>query len=84
MKRRILVIDGHPDSGRGHFVHGLAAAYREASLVAGHAVRTIEVARLEFPLLRSARQFQSRKAPAAIAAAQRDIKWAQHLVFNFI
>jgi putative NADPH-quinone reductase len=79
MAKRILVIDGHPDLAGEHFVHGLAAAYREAALAAGHEVRTIAVASLDFPLLHSPEDFQKGRPPAAIEAAQRDIEWAKHL-----
>jgi putative NADPH-quinone reductase len=79
MSRRILIIDGHPDAGRDRFMHALVGAYREAAEARGHAVRAIEVATLDFPLLRSARDFQEGKAPAAIAAAQQDLLWAEHL-----
>jgi putative NADPH-quinone reductase len=79
MARRILVLDGHPDPRGDHFVHGLATAYRESALAAGHAVRTIAIATLDFPLLRSPEEFQSGQAPRAIAAAQADIEWANHL-----
>lgn len=83
MPKRILVIDGHPDPAGEHFVHGLAAAYREAALAAGHEVRTIGVASLDFPLLRSPEDFQAGRAPAAIEAAQRDIEWARHLAIFY-
>ena len=79
MAKRILVVDGHPDPAGSHFVHGLAAAYREAALAAGHDVRTIGVASLNFSLLRSPEEFQNGRPPAAIEAAQRDIEWANHL-----
>jgi putative NADPH-quinone reductase len=81
--RRILVIDGHPDEDRGHFVHGLAGAYREAALAAGHELRTIGIARLEFPLLRSPADFQKGSPPRSIAAAQNDIAWAEHLAIFY-
>jgi putative NADPH-quinone reductase len=79
MTKRILVVDGHPDVRADHFVHSLVAAYREAALAAGHEVRAIEVASLDFPLLRSPDDFQKGRPPAVIAAAQRDIEWANHL-----
>jgi putative NADPH-quinone reductase len=82
MTRRILVLDGHPDPRGEHFVQGLATAYRESALAAGHAVRTIVIASLDFPLLRSSEEFQRGLAPASIAAAQADIEWANHLA-NF-
>jgi putative NADPH-quinone reductase len=83
MARRILVLDGHPDPRGEHFVHGLATAYRESAQAAGHAVRTIAVASLDFPLLRSPEEFQSGIAPAAIASAQADIEWANHLAIFY-
>jgi putative NADPH-quinone reductase len=79
MARRILVIDGHPDARNDRFVHGLAAAYRDAALAAGHDVRTIAVASLDFPLLRSPEDFKDGRPGTVIAAAQADIEWAQHL-----
>lgn len=83
MTRRILILDGHPDPRGEHFVHGLATAYREAAQGAGHEVRTIAIASLDFPLLRSPDEFQHGIAPAAIAAAQADIEWANHLAFFY-
>jgi putative NADPH-quinone reductase len=79
MTRRILVLDGHPDPRGEHFVHGLATAYRESAMVAGHEVRTLVIASLDFPLLRSPEEFQKGRPPAVIAAAQSDIEWANHL-----
>ncbi len=67
-RRRILILDGHPDPRGEHFVHGLATAYREAAQAAGHEVRTIAIASLDFPLLRSPDEFQHGIAPVAIAA----------------
>jgi len=80
---RIALIQGHPDPAGGHFCHALAGAYLEAARAAGHEVRTVEVARLDFPLLGSAAEWQSGAPPAAIGAAQQTIAWAQHLVFVF-
>jgi putative NADPH-quinone reductase len=83
MSRRILIIDGHPDARRERFTHALAAAYREAAEAAGHAVRMIEIAPLDFPLLRTAHDFQEGQAPAAIAAAQKDLLWANHVAIFY-
>ncbi len=83
MARRILVLDGHPDPRGEHFVHGLATAYRESAQSAGHEVRTVAVASLDFPLLRSPEEFQRGIAPAAIASAQSDIEWANHLAIFY-
>lgn len=44
MTKRIVVIDGHPDSSDARFVHALATAYQEAATQAGHQVRVLTLA----------------------------------------
>lgn len=83
MGRRIVIIEGHPDPGGGHLCHALADAYAAGAAGAGHAVRRIEVARIEVPILRSKAEFDAGAPPAAIAAAQADLAWADHLVFLY-
>jgi putative NADPH-quinone reductase len=46
-------------------------------------VRTLAVATLNFPLLRSAEEFERGTPPPAIADAQQAIAWAEHLVIIF-
>jgi putative NADPH-quinone reductase len=58
--RKIAVIQGHPDGGVAHYCHALADRYAEAAAAAGHEVKRIEVARLEFPLLRSMAAWEAR------------------------
>ena len=79
---RITIIDGHPDPDRRHFVHALADAYDEGALTR-HEVMRVEVAALDFPLLRSPRAWLEDKPPPDIAAAQQAIGWAEHLVFAY-
>lgn len=81
--RRILILQGHPDPAGGHLNHALAAAYAEAARGAGHEVREVAIAGLDFPLVRSEKEWASSPVPVAIRAAQRDVLWAQHLVFFF-
>jgi len=64
-------------------MHALVAGYRNAATAAGHTVQTIELATLDFPLLRSAEDFQRGRPPAAIHAAQRQIGLAEHLVIFY-
>jgi hypothetical protein len=45
--RRIAIIQGHPDPAGHHLLHAMADAYAERAIAAGHAVRRIEVAKLE-------------------------------------
>lgn len=80
--RRILVIQGHPDPQRRHFCHSLADAYVETAVAAGHAVKRIEIAQLDFPLLRSATDWDI-PLPPALAEPQASILWAEHLVLIF-
>jgi len=80
MTHRILIIDGHPDPNESHFVHQLAKYYQQGTEEGGHKARLIRVGALQYPLLRSRAEFVSGKTPAAIVAAQKSIKWADHLV----
>jgi putative NADPH-quinone reductase len=83
MAKRILIIQGHPDPRGGHFCHALAEAYAAAATAAGHEVRRVEVAGLDFPLLRSAAEWNSAEPPETLRAAQADIGWAGHIVLVF-
>ncbi len=80
---RILIIQGHPDAGARHFGHALAEAYAAGALEAGHEVQTVDVARLDFPLLRSEAEWKGGPLPPALAPVQQQILWARHLVFFF-
>jgi putative NADPH-quinone reductase len=81
--KRILLIDGHPDSRAERFVHALTRAYWEGARSAGHEVKNIIVSELDFPLLRTAEDFESGSASPAIRACQEAIEWADHLVIFF-
>jgi putative NADPH-quinone reductase len=81
--RRILIVQGHPDATTPHFCHALAAAYAEGARAAGHEVRAVNVSELDFPLLRSRAEWEQGELPPALADAQRDIGWCQHLVLFF-
>lgn len=83
MANRIAIIQGHPDPRGGHFGHALADAYRQGAREAGHEVRLIEVANLDFPLLRTKEDWERAAPPQAIRQAQDDIGWADHLVIMY-
>ncbi|MDO1558596.1 NAD(P)H-dependent oxidoreductase [Brevundimonas sp. 2R-24] len=80
---RILIINGHPDPSAERLVAALAGAYASGAREAGHEVREITLGELDFPVLRSAEAFNDQPPPPVIAAVQRDIKWAQHMVVVF-
>jgi putative NADPH-quinone reductase len=79
--RKILVIDGHPDPDPARFVHALADRYAEGAT--HHHVRRIKLADRDIPLLRSASDWTSGRPSPAVAAAQADIAWADHLVIIY-
>lgn len=83
MSKHIAIIQGHPDPTERHLNHALADAYAAGAEEARHQVRFIEVARLDFPLLRSKETFDREPPPAAIAQAQETIRWAEHLVIFY-
>jgi putative NADPH-quinone reductase len=81
--RRILLIEGHPDAGVRHLNHALADAYAEGASAGGHEVRRVVVASLDFPLVRTADEWQHGSLPVALQPAQDNIAWAQHVVLFF-
>jgi putative NADPH-quinone reductase len=83
MTRRIAIIQGHPDPAGKHYCHALAASYAKAAEQRGHSVRTLNVAGMQFPLLRSAEEWEGGSPNAAIQDAQRTIAWAEHLLIVF-
>ena len=80
---RITLIQGNPDASEHHYCHALSDAYIGAAKLAGHEVRFVDVAGLDFPLLRSRTDWESNPTPPGLEAAKRDILWADHLVILF-
>jgi putative NADPH-quinone reductase len=83
MGKHILLIQGHPDSSQEHLCHMLAGAYASGAASGGHTVRSAIVAQLNFPLLRSQREWEDAPAPGGVRQVQDDIRWAQHLVLIY-
>jgi putative NADPH-quinone reductase len=83
MVRRILIIQGHPDPNEHRLCRALADAYAAGAEQAGHEVARIDLARLDFPLLRSAEDFAHGKLPAALQPAQDALLAAEHVVLVF-
>jgi putative NADPH-quinone reductase len=83
VSRHIVIIQGHPDPAGRHLLHAMADAYAEGASTSGHAVRRIDVARLEFPLLRTQAEFESDALPPALVQPREDMRWAEHWVFLF-
>ncbi|MCF8505883.1 MAG: NAD(P)H-dependent oxidoreductase [Caulobacter sp.] len=81
--KRILVINGHPDPASEHLCAALAQAYVRGATAAGFEVATLDVGALDFPLIRSLKDYKSGAVTEDIARAQDAVKHAQHLVFVF-
>jgi len=82
-RQRILLIQGHPDKGAAHFGHALSKAYADGATGQGHDVRVLQLASLDFPLLRSQQDWEEGALPDVLLPAQQDIVWAQHIVLFF-
>jgi len=80
---KVLVLQGHPERQARHFCHALAEDYAQAAKEAGHEVRAIEVAALEFSLIASAAEWKGGASAPDIISAQRDIAWAEHVAIFF-
>ncbi len=80
MPKRILIIQGHPDAGARHFGHALADEYAKGAEDGGHEIKRIEVASIEFPILRTKEDFEKGPPADSIKQAQDDLIWADHLV----
>ena len=83
MGKRILLVQGHPDPNREHLCHTLEDAYARAAVLAGHDVRHVRVAELDFPLLRTQHDWEKGALPGTLQTAQDDIGWCEHLVLLF-
>ncbi|BCN93202.1 dehydrogenase [Thiomicrorhabdus immobilis] len=80
MSKKILIIQGHPDSTTEHLGHFLVKAYTEGAQQAGHQVKLIEVAKLNFSLLSSEQEFENQPPVSDIQDAQDKILWAEHII----
>lgn len=79
MAKSILILQGHPHSGGKHFCHALADAYAAGAKAGGHQVKRLDLAALDFPMLRDPADFLT-AAPDAIRKAQDMVTWSNHMV----
>lgn len=80
--RKVLVINGHPDPSGEHFAAALTAAYLRGADTGGHQIRRLDAGAIEWPPMKSLKQFMSEPSPA-VREAQEAIAWADHLVVVF-
>lgn len=78
MSKRIVVIQGHPDSRDNHLGFALSEAYAVSAREAGHEVRVVNVGQLEFPMIRSKFHYERSDVPQELHEPQHDLLWADH------
>lgn len=83
MSKMIAIINGHPDGSPERFCHALAQAYGDGARSAGHTVHHLDVAKMDFPILRTAEDQRNGTPVESIIAAQNAIKDCDHLVIIY-
>lgn len=81
--RKILIIDGHPDPDPHHLCHTLAQRYRQGALTAGHNVDLVRIADLDFPMLRSAKDYLDAPVPETLQSITELLLAADHVVLIY-
>lgn len=81
-RRKILLINGHPDPHPDRLCSALATAYGEGAEAAGHQVRRIEVGGLSLAPITSQAAFLSAPTPE-VAEIQDAVREADHLVMIY-
>lgn len=81
----IVIIQGHPDQNGNRLCHGIAAAYGQSARSAGHSVVDLDVAALDFPLLRTQEDWLrgAEGTPRGLINAQTACLAADHLVLIY-
>jgi len=81
MRRKILIINGHPD--KESFNYAIAESYKMGAVHAGAEVKEINIRELSFnPNLQFGYRKRTELEPDLLQA-QEKIKWAEHLVWIF-
>ncbi len=81
--KHVVILQGHPDPAGEHLCHGLADAYAAGAIAAGSAVTTVTPATLDFPLLRSQKDWIEGEVPDGLKEAQKHILDADHLLIVY-
>ena len=82
MANRIIIIQGHPDPSDHRFCRALARAYAQGAEEAGCEVKVLDVARVEFPMMRTREEWEGSVTPE-IQEAQGAIARADRLVLFY-
>lgn len=81
--RHILIIEGNPDPSHERLSSALARAYHEGAEESDCMIQRINVGGIKFPILRTAKEFETEPKEEAIVDAQAAFLRAEHIVFIF-
>ncbi len=81
--KHIAIIQGHPDPEGNHFCHALAKAYLTGAESSGHNIKLIDIAQIEFPILRTQADYVEGEVPEPIKQVQPIVQSAQHLAIIY-
>ena len=81
--KHIVIIQGHPDPEGNCFCHALAKAYLRGAESSGHHIKLIDIAQIEFPILRTQAEYVRGEAPESIKQVQPIVQSAQHLAIFY-
>ena len=83
MRKNVLIVQGHPDASPQRFCRHFAEAYTESAIAAGHTVENIDIASLDFPLLRTKADYENGQTPPGLRRARQLLADADHIVLIF-
>ena len=81
MPGRLAIIQGHPDPAGNRLCHALADA--DGASLANHEASRIEIAKIDFPLLRTQQDFETGALPETLVPARDALVAAQHVLIVF-
>lgn len=83
MSKKIVIVQGHPDADPNRLCRALADAYAQGAAAAGHEVSRVDLAAIDFPLLKTQGEFTGGEMPAELKPAWEAILAANHIVIVF-
>lgn len=83
VRKRIAIIQGHPDPDPERFGRALSNAYLQGAQDGGHEARVIDIAGLDFPILHSQQDWLTGKLPESLRDPQAALGWANHIVIFY-
>jgi len=83
MSKKIAILRGHPDPAQNHFCDAIIEHYKHGAEEAGHVVQVVDVASLDFSILRTSEEWTSGTVAPGLEEAQDTFFWADHIVLVY-